>query len=208
MRAEKVKTEVRQEQIAAAALRLVAAEGMRGLSVAKIARRVGVVPSALYRHYRNKDEVLDAVLELIGAKMLANVQAVRAETDDPLERLRRLLMRHIELVRRNQAIPRIIFSEDVYGGDRRRKAKAYAMVQRFLAAVAEIVADGQARGAIRPALVPENVALLYFGLVQPGAVLWHLSSGQFDITKRARENWALVRAAIATPAGTRRGRRA
>ena len=139
MRAEKLQTKIRQEQIAEAALRLVAAEGMEALSVAKIARHVGVVPSALYRHFRSKDEVLDAVLELIGAKMMANAQAVLTETGDPLEQLRRLLMRHIELIRQNQAIPRIIFSEDIFGGNRRRKARTYAMVQRFLGEIARIV---------------------------------------------------------------------
>ncbi len=196
MRAEKLKTEVRREQIAEATLRLIGAEGMKGLSVAKIARRVGVVPSALYRHFRNKDEVLDAVLELVGDKMLANVRTVTAATDDPLERLERLLMRHIDLVRRNQAIPRVVFSEDVSGGDARRKRKAYDMVRRFLDAVTDIVARGQARGVIRTDLAAENVALLYFGLIQPGAVLWHLSGGRFDITRRARENWQVVKAAI------------
>jgi AcrR family transcriptional regulator len=200
MRAEKLQTKIRQEQIAEAALRLVAAEGMEALSVAKIARHVGVVPSALYRHFRSKDEVLDAVLELIGAKMMANAQAVLTETGDPLEQLRRLLMRHIELIRQNQAIPRIIFSEDIFGGNRRRKARTYTMVQRFLGEIARIVAAGQARGTIRADLQPENVALLFFGLVQPGAVLWHLSGGAFDITRHARENWELVRSAIQMPA--------
>jgi AcrR family transcriptional regulator len=200
VRAEKLQTKIRQEQIAEAALRLVATEGMDALSVAKIARHVGVVPSALYRHFRSKDEVLDSVLELIGARMMANVQAVLTETGDPLEQLRRLLMRHIELIRQNQAIPRIIFSEDIFGGDRRRKTKMYALVQRFLGEIARIVTAGQARGIIRGDLRPENVALLFFGLVQPGAVLWHLSGGTFDLTRHARENWEFVRSAIQAPA--------
>jgi AcrR family transcriptional regulator len=200
MRAEKLRTEVRQEQIAEAALRLAATEGLGAMSVAKIARHVGVVPSALYRHFRGKDEVLEAVLELIGEKMLANVRAVQKETNEPLDRLRRLLMRHVELIRQNEAIPRIIFSEDILGGDKRRKAKAYAMVQRFLTAVAEIVTEGQAQGRIRADLVPDNIALLYFGLVQPGAVLWHLSGGKFDVTRRVQENWVFFRAAIQAPA--------
>lgn len=204
MRAEKLRTEVRREQIAEAALRLIGAEGMGSLSVAGIARHVGVVPSALYRHFRNKDEVLDAVLELIGGKMLENVQAVTTETDDPLEQMENLLMRHIDLVRRNQAIPRVVFSEDVHAGDLRRKRKAYEMVQRFLGAVARIVEDGQARGMIREDLPAQTVALLFFGLIQPGAVLWYLSNGQFDLTLRARENWQIVRAAIEAPRESRR----
>ena len=43
--AKKLGTEIRQEQIAEAALELVASQGVRRLSVAAVARRVGLVPS-------------------------------------------------------------------------------------------------------------------------------------------------------------------
>ena len=62
MRARKTKTEVRQEQIAQAALGVVERHGLRGLNVARVAKAVGVVPSCLYRHYPGKDGVLDTVL--------------------------------------------------------------------------------------------------------------------------------------------------
>jgi len=50
MRALKTKTEIRQEQIAQAALRLIAKHRYHQLSVASLAKEVGVVPSAIYRH--------------------------------------------------------------------------------------------------------------------------------------------------------------
>src|SRR5512140_198989 len=101
-RAAKVHTEFRQEQIAEAALRLVAGQGMKGLSVARVARRVGVVPSAIYRHYNSKDEVLDAVLDLIRGRLLANVKAVCEASTEALDRLHRLLARHVRLLCENQ----------------------------------------------------------------------------------------------------------
>jgi len=64
--AEKLDTKTRQDQIAEAALEMLGTHGVGELSMADIARRVGLVPSAIYRHFRGKDEVLDAVLELIG----------------------------------------------------------------------------------------------------------------------------------------------
>ena len=59
MRAAKVNTEIRQDQIARAALALIARDGFQWLNMAGLAREVGVVPSGIYRHYRNKDEVLE-----------------------------------------------------------------------------------------------------------------------------------------------------
>ena len=87
MRATKTKTEIRQEQIAAAALELMGREGTKALNIARLARRVGVAPSAIYRHYSSKDAVLDAVLDLVSQRLEDNVKAVRHETPDPLERL-------------------------------------------------------------------------------------------------------------------------
>jgi len=65
MRAQKTETGARQGQIIEAALELIDAEGVSALSIVGIAERVGIVPSALYRHFKSKEDVLDAVLESV-----------------------------------------------------------------------------------------------------------------------------------------------
>ena len=47
MTKKRLVTEVRQEQIAEAALNIVRSEGIRALSVAAVAEKVGIVPSAV-----------------------------------------------------------------------------------------------------------------------------------------------------------------
>ena len=99
MAEEKLDTQIRREQIAEAALSLVASQGLRRLSVAAVARRVGLVPSGIYRHFKNKDEILDAVLDRVEQRLLANVKASRDEHADALECLKDVLMRHIRFLR-------------------------------------------------------------------------------------------------------------
>lgn len=194
----KVDTKTRRRQIAEVALTLVANEGMRALSVAKIARHVGIVPSAIYRHFEGKEAVLDEVIELIGDKLAENVQVVKGESKDAVEQLYRLLMRHTQLVRENRGIPRIVFSEDVYSGNPTRKARIYAIIGGYLDDVARIVGEGQKAGCIRKDVEPSTVAVVFLGLIQPAAVLWHLSEGQFDVTKQARKAWDIIKEAIST----------
>jgi AcrR family transcriptional regulator len=196
MATEKLQSRIRREQIAQAALSLVANHGLRALSMGAVARRVGLVPSAIYRHFKNKDQVLDAAIEQIGRRLTGNVQATLRATRDPLERLHRLLLLHIQQIRENRAIPRIVFSEDVYGGHPERRSIILNIVRRYLASVSEIVRQGQKLKQIRRDLDPENAALLFLGLFQPAGILWHITDGGFDVTKHATRVWRVFVEAI------------
>jgi AcrR family transcriptional regulator len=191
MRAPKTKTEIRRNQIAATALGLVARHGLRALNVAALAKGVGVVPSAIYRHYPSKEAVLDAVLKVIAHRLFANVQAVRQEFTDRLEGLKQLLQRHIEMVLSNQGIPRMIFSEEIFSGQPARRRRVYQMIQEYLERVAEMIREGQRQGRISPDLPAETVAMMFLGVVQSASILRLMSDGQFDATKYRESAWRI-----------------
>ncbi len=196
MARERLGTEIRQEQILDAVLDLVSAKGMAGLSVGAVARRVGLVPSALYRHFDSKDQIIEALLGLIENRFLGNVVAVTQEFDDPIAALEQLLRRHVELVRENAGIPRIIFSEEVYVGHPARKARVYSLLTRYLGRVSKLIEEAQRRGAVRSDFAAEDLAVMFLGLVQPAAILWHVSDGAYDVTRAADQAWRLFREAI------------
>ncbi len=191
VRATKTSTGIRQQQIARSALQLISRHGLKRLSVASMARSVGVVPSALYRHFEGKDQVLDAVLDLIAQRLSENVQAVRAESPDAVERLHRLLMRHVAFVREEAPIPRVVFSEEIFYGPRPRRHRVYRLFGGYLQAIAELFAEGQQAGRIREEWAVETLAMMFLGLVQPAAILWLMSDGAFDPAHHAEEAWRI-----------------
>jgi AcrR family transcriptional regulator len=197
MAESKLDRQVRREQIAEAALSLVASRGVRRLSIASIARRVGLVPSGIYRHFRNKGEVLDAVLDLVEKRLQANVQAAKEESADPLERLRGMLVRHVQFIREGRAVPRIIFSDEAFGDHPQRKARVCQILTDYLAALAASVRQGQQQGRIRAEADAETIALLFLGIVIPAGILWHLTDGGFNVTQHAGRAWQMFQAAIA-----------
>lgn len=196
MRARKTRTEVRQEQIARAALGIVERHGLRGLSIARVAKAVGVVPSGLYRHYPDKNRVLDTVLDLIAARMEANVAKSKTDGGSALDRLHGLLTRHIELVRRNSAIPRVVFSEELLHGRVAHRRRMYEIIRGYLRQVEQLIVEGQREGNIRAAVDPEAASVLFLGLIQPAVVLWAMSGGEFDIAAHAQAGWKLFVEAV------------
>ncbi len=196
MRAEKQTSETRKRQIAGAAMSLIAREGVKGLSVAAVARKVGLVPSALYRHYKGKEEILEATLILVKDLIMENIRSVQKESPSPLEQLKLLMVRHIEMIQEFQAIPRIIFSDEVSASQPLRRAVLFNIVKGILEQVAKLVTQGQRLGQIKPKLDPDTVSVIFLGLVQPPAILWYLSQGSFDISKHMKKAWPVFEKAI------------
>ncbi|MEK7780400.1 MAG: TetR/AcrR family transcriptional regulator [Verrucomicrobiota bacterium] len=193
MRAKKARTEMRQEQIARAAMKLLALRGWQRISLAAIAREVGVVTSAVYRHFKSKDEVLDAVLDLVEQRFQANVGD---SSNDPLARLHDVLMRHVDLITSGVPVPRIILSEAVFAGHPRHRKRVQKIYQNYLVEIAVIFRDGQEQGLIQGKPSPETLSIMWLGLVQSPAILWLLGHGKFDLTQHCQRAWQLFAAAI------------
>lgn len=58
-----------RERIVTTALALVDAEGLEAVSTRRLAAELGVSGPSLYNHFRNKDEILDAVADSVSAQV-------------------------------------------------------------------------------------------------------------------------------------------
>jgi AcrR family transcriptional regulator len=201
MRATKAKTEIRQEQIARAALKLLALKGWQSVSLAAIAKEVGVVTSAVYRHFAGKDDLLDAVLNLVDQSFQSSLNVARNAAADPVDCLHQVLLRHVELISGGVPVPRIILSEDVFTGSARHRKRVQAIYRAYLGEIAAIIAEGQRQRLIQDETAAETLSLMWLGLVQSPAILWLLGHGSFDLRAHCECAWNLF-VAILRPART------
>ena len=86
-----------RERVVAEALTVIAAHGVDGLSMRALATRLGVVPGALYRHVRNKEQLHDLVLDGVLAEVDHRLDHTLAWTEQVkmlAHRLRTVLENH------------------------------------------------------------------------------------------------------------------
>jgi AcrR family transcriptional regulator len=88
LRRERLKQELR-EDILAAARDLFVIEGYANVSMRKIADKVGCAPGTIYLYFDDKDSLLSAICVETFAKLNKRMEAIRSDSGDPLERLRR-----------------------------------------------------------------------------------------------------------------------
>jgi AcrR family transcriptional regulator len=80
----------RKSTILTAAKRLFAEKGFHGVSVDMIARKVGISPAILYRHFPSKEALYEELLNMMSCKRVSYVEAVVQEPSDFASVLHRL----------------------------------------------------------------------------------------------------------------------
>jgi AcrR family transcriptional regulator len=83
-----------RDRILAAALSILEREGLAGLTVRKVAAKAGLSPMAMYRHFADKDTLLDALMDQGLAAWERVARGIRAT--DPMDWLQKLLEAYLD----------------------------------------------------------------------------------------------------------------
>lgn len=161
------------------------------MSIAELARGVGLVPSGIYRHFKGKQEILDAVFDVLGARLNALLEDATQGSSNSIKALERLFHSHVSLLREHPGIPRIVFSEGVFSDDAHRRGKVWQIIGVYLDGVSEIIHRGQGEGSVRSDLEPNSGAIMFLGLIQPLVILTQVTEGAFDVESHLRSVWPL-----------------
>lgn len=184
----------RRDQIARAALAL-AENGLREVTIGAVAKAVGLVPSAIYRHFENREAMLRGAFALLRGKLLANIQ-ISITDPDPMAGLEGFWRRHLSVMREHRATPRIIFSEDIAAEHSPFREMLVRAQDVMVQGMVGIIARGQEQGSIRTELPADDLAIIFLGQVLLPAHMYFIRLGEFDIEGQMSRNWKCVKAMI------------
>jgi AcrR family transcriptional regulator len=142
-----------REQVVAEALAVISADGVHALSMRALATRLGVVPGALYRHVRNKEQLHDLVLDGVLTEVDCEVDHALAWTEQVKVLAHRLRM----VLEDHPGIAGLLKARDPLG------PHSLALAEAFL-------------GSLRAAGLPERETGLAFFLIYDYTLGFALSS--------------------------------
>ena len=149
-RRERQKEELRAELLAAAHT-LVQEEGYEGLTIRKLAERVGYAPMSVYSYFADKQDILLALAQDAFQELARRIE--RQEADDPIEALRGVLREYAAFGLENPNEYRTVFmTEKLHLAD----DKAFMEMEQnnpamnmLMKRVDACVAAGQLKGDVR-----------------------------------------------------------
>jgi len=171
----------RKKQIAGVALEIISEGGIDALTTAELSKRVGIVPSALYRHFASMDEVVVAAIhEMVGHAgelFLKYAQGI----SDPREQLRVSLRIHRELLHKSKAMPHILAASTTSHGRELFRGTIKQVQDRYMAMLGAVIQSGQEQGIFLPGLDAGDAALQFFSILVM-ANIRHIAAGdEFDV---------------------------
>jgi len=195
--AVRMESPLRREQIAEVTLHLVVEEGLGAVTVRRVAKAAGISAAALYRHYKNKSDILAAVLEEHHEIMVDIIRRSRAEAATALDALRRVNMRNMALVEKYCALPVIFLSDALWLGDLRLRDLKLRHHRMFREAILDLISSGQDSGEIRADIRPDEIFVFFLGLVAMPALMRARKPEEVDLPLQTSANWELFARAVA-----------
>lgn len=158
--------EERRAETVEAVIELAAEQNPSDITTAAIAKRMGLTQGALFRHFSNKDAILQAVMEWVAERLLARVdKAVQGEAS-PIAALEAMFNAHVMFVIEHPGVPRMLFGEL----QRAEKTPAKLMVQMLIHCYGErlhrLIEAGKACAELDVQLDTEASATLFIGMIQ------------------------------------------
>ena len=154
-----------RELLLTAATELFAEQGVAGTTFATIARRAGLTPAMLHYYFKDREELLDVVVEERLCPLLTYVWGPVKEGDDPAELIRGVVQRLLEAIERSPWVPSTWMREILNEGGLLRTRILRRLPYEKLRIVGEVVARGQAGHKLNSDLDPHLVVFSTLGLV-------------------------------------------
>ena len=140
---------LRRGEILAAAEKIFIAEGYAGATIRKIADAVGVSSTALYMHFRDKDEILLEICDGAIEQLLTLNLDIARRPIDALSRVKLMLQAYMRFALDNPNAYQLVFcgSSDVISADKQIATAELGdrCYDEFSAPVRELAASGRLR---------------------------------------------------------------
>lgn len=169
--------DARRAETVEAVISLAAERNPGDITTAAIAKRLGLTQGALFRHFPNKDAILEAVMAWVTDRLLSRIEAAMAGAATPLAAMEAAFLAHAAFVSEHPGVPRMLFGELQRSEDTAAKRLVRTLLARYRERLARLVEQGKQEGDIA-ADVDTGVALSGFIGTLQGLVIQSLLSGE------------------------------
>ena len=162
-----------------AVVKLAETQNPGDITTTAIAQQMQLTQGALFRHFVNKDAILQAVMEWVAGQLLGRIDRAAQAAASPRAAMQAVFMAHVDFVAAHPGVPRLILSELQRAGDTLPKRMVQTLISGYSKRQHQLIHQGLAQGELRADLDVQAAATLFIGTVQ-GLVMQSLITSDME----------------------------
>lgn len=166
--------------------------GIQGLSTREIAKREGISEATLFRHFKNKNDLLIAVLDYFARFDEDLFQSVMMKKLNSYGSVQYLIRTTVEYYENYPAVTSITQLFDVFRYDKNLTYKVNDILHNRLSFIKKIVDDAKANGELLEDVNPDDLVDLIFGIVMETCLRWRINGRSFSLTEKTMSALDLI----------------
>lgn len=176
---------LRKEQIILSCVDILETEDYQAVTIAEVAKRIGIVPSAIYKHIKNKDQMIEMVMNWAYGGLRDIYSSTAMDVMNPLERLKFILEHEVENRLYRETYLKFKF-QGLEPNDNQDQEPITVWINSVLLSIIE---EGVASNIIRRDIDPQSIVYMFVGLFMPVSLFNMLSGRREDLHKHVQVAW-------------------
>jgi AcrR family transcriptional regulator len=192
-------TLIRQKEIGLAARKLIVKYGSENVTIKKMAHEIGVTEGAIYRHFKSKKDILSFLIDDIEETLINDIEHNYSEQVSSLDTLAKIIIEHISSIEQRRGVTFQVIAEIISYGDEELNAKVYAVINKYIDRIKDILSEGVKNGVINAHIDTDATAKLFFGMIQGLVNMWALSKYRFKLEDEFKSLWSVFLKTLKNP---------
>jgi AcrR family transcriptional regulator len=189
----------RQIEIIEAATLLIGEKGIQNLTTKNLAAKMGFSEPALYRHFKNKTDILQSVLIFYRQELKGGVESILAKKNSGADKIQELMKFQFNHFAKNPAVVMVIFSETSFQYEETLSKVVLSILNQKKNLLENIIQLGQKDQSVREDLNPPQLADIIMGSMRLTILRWRLNDFKFDLIKEGDELWIAINKVLQCP---------
>ena len=149
------------------------------ITTAAIAKRMGLTQGSLFRHFANKEAILQAVMEWVAERLLARIDKAAKQAVGVVPKLEAIFMAHVGFVSAHPGVPRILFGELQRAENTAAKRMVCTLLKKYAGRLTVLMEQGKADGVIDSEVETASAVIVFIGTLQ-GLIMQSLLAGEVE----------------------------
>lgn len=175
------KASKRQQEIIESAGKLLMEKGVKGLTTKNLAQEMEFSESALYRHFKNKEDIIVLLLDYLGNNIKERLDVISEKNSNSVEKLQKLFNSQFQYFSDNPHFVVAILSEGLFDESEKINQAIMKIINYKTQIITSIIEQGKQNREITAEIETQEIVHIIIGTFRMMILKWKFSKFKIDL---------------------------